>query len=169
MKANFLSEQQEGVTEDKVSASTAAKDEVASEITDTREHIQSQVRSRPGKKSQQKSRKKNLIVREKDERLHTTTTFMAENKSYQLDDFQFNSLKFGEIVALMYSARKVSREMQTINKVKIPHMLLEDMKWTVRRAEAQPVVKLVVINILSLLLHFIVLYSSDIIQYIIKR
>ena len=94
---------------------------------------------------------------------------MAENKSYQSDDFQFNSLKFGEIVALMYSARKVSREMQTINKVKIPHMLLEDMKWTVRRAKAQPVVKLVVINILSLLLHFIVLYSSDIIQYIIKR
>ena len=76
---------------------------------------------------------------------------MAENKSYQSDDFQFNSLKFGEIVALIYSVRKVSREMQTINKVKIPHMLLEDMKWTVRRAEAQPVVKLVVINILSLL------------------
>ena len=132
LEVDILSDQQEGIPEGKVSPNTAAKDEVASEIADTTDHIQPQVRSRPGKKSRQKSRKKNLIVREKDERLHTTTTFMAENKSYQSDDFQFNSLKFGEIVALMYSARKVSREMQTINKVKIPHMLLEDMKWTVR-------------------------------------
>ena len=72
------------------------------------------------------------------------TTFMAENKSYQPDDFQFNSLSFGEIAALMYSARKVSREMQAINKVKIPHMLQENMKWIVRRAESQPVIRLAV-------------------------
>ena len=101
MKANFLSEQQEGVTEDKVSASTAAKDEVASEIADTTDHIQSQVRSRPGRKSRHKPRKKKLGVRGKDERLDITT-FMADDKSYQPCDFQLNSLSFGEVAALVF-------------------------------------------------------------------
>ena len=56
----------------------------------------------------------------------------------------FNSLSFGEVAALMYSARKVTKEMQSINKVKIPHMLKQDMKWIVRRAESQPVIRLAV-------------------------
>ena len=53
-----------------------------------------------------------------------------------------NSLSFGEVAALLYSARKVTREMQSINKVKIPHMLKENMKWIVRGAKSQPVIKL---------------------------
>ena len=72
------------------------------------------------------------------------TTFMAEKTSYQPEDFKFNSLSFGEIAALMYSARKVTKEMQNINKVKIPHMLLENLRWTVRGAESQPVIRLAV-------------------------
>ena len=126
-----VSDQPDSIPERTVSASTAAQDMVASE-------------KRSRKRSRHKSRKKNLTVREDDERLDTTTTFMTENKSYQPDDFQFNSLSFGEIAALMYSARKVSREMQAIHKVKIPHMLQENMKWIVRRAESQPVIRLAV-------------------------
>ena len=121
LAANIPSDQQESIPEGKVSASTAAQDKVASEIADTREHTQSQDRSRSGKKSRHKSRKKNLSVREDDD--DVMTTFMAEKTSYQPQDFKFNSLSFGEIAALMYSARKVTREMQAINKVKIPHML----------------------------------------------
>ena len=42
-----------------------------------------------------------------------------------------NSLSFGEVAALLYSVKKVTREMQSINKVKIPHMLKENMKLIV--------------------------------------
>ena len=70
---------------------------------------------------------------------------MAETNSYQPEpgDFQLNSLSFGEVAALLYSARKVTREMQSINKVKIPHMLKENMKWIVMGAESQPVMKFI--------------------------
>ena len=101
LEADILSDQQELIPEGKVSASTAAKDEVASEIADTTDHIQSQVRSRPGRKSRHKPRKKKLGVRGKDERLDITT-FMADDKSYQPCDFQLNSLSFGEVAALMF-------------------------------------------------------------------
>lgn len=67
---------------------------------------------------------------------------MAETNSYEPGYFQLNSLSLGEVAALLYNARKVTREMQSINKVKIPHMLKENMKWIVRGAESQPVIKL---------------------------
>ena len=119
-----LSDQQENIPEGKV--------KVASEIVDTKVPVLSQDKCRFGKKSRHKSRKKTLGIREQDDWLKTNKTFMAEDKSYQPEDFQFNSLSFGEVAALMYSARKVTREMQSINKVKIPHMLQQDMKWIVR-------------------------------------
>ena len=112
-----------------------------SEIVDSQAHIQSQGKSRSRRRSQKKSRRKTPGVPEQGDRLNT---FMAENQSYQPEDFMFNSLSFGEVAALMYSARKVTKEMQSINKVKIPHMLKQDMKWIVRRAESQPVVRLAV-------------------------
>ena len=54
------------------------------------------------------------------------------------------SVTFGEVAALLYCAKKVTRELQAINKVKIPHMLQENMKWVVRGAESQPVIRLAV-------------------------
>ena len=90
---------------------------------------QSQVKSGSRRRSRKKSKKKIHVVQEED-----NTRFMTETKSYQQDDFKFNSLSFGEIAALMYSARKVTRELHSINKVKIPHMLQENMKWVVRGA-----------------------------------
>ena len=54
------------------------------------------------------------------------------------------SVTFGSVVALLYCAKKVTRELQSINKIKIPHMLREDLKWIVRRAESQPVIRLAV-------------------------
>ena len=118
-----------------VSVSTP-QSKVSSEISVTKVHTQSQVKR---KRSRKKSKKKTHTVQEEDK-----TRFMTETKSYQPGDFQFNSLSFGEIAALMYSARKVTRELQSVNKVKIPHMLRENMKWVVRGAESQPVIRLAV-------------------------
>ena len=112
LAANIPSDQQESIPEGKVSASTAAQTKVASEIGDTKIHSQSQDKYRSGKKSRHKPRKKTLSVEEQDERLQTSNTFMAEDKSYQPEDFHLNSLSFGEIAALMYSARKVTKEMR---------------------------------------------------------
>ena len=125
-------------TEETVNVSTT-QIKVPSEISATTVNIQSQVKSGSRRRSRKKSKKKIHVVQEED-----NTRFMTETKSYQQDDFKFNSLSFGEIAALMYSARKVTREMQTINKVKIPHMLQEDLKWVVRGAESQPVIRLAV-------------------------
>ena len=92
-------------------------------------------------RSGRRTGKRTLSVRE-EEKLNTA--FISEEKSYKPDDFKLMTVTFGEIAALQYCMRKVTRELQSINKVKIPHMLREDMKWIVRRAESQPVIRLAV-------------------------
>ena len=72
------------------------------------------------------------------------TAFISEDKSFKPDDFKLMSVTFGEVAALLYCARKVTRELQSINKVKVPHMLRENLKWIVRGAESQPVIRLAV-------------------------
>ena len=47
-------------------------------------------------------------------------------------------LCLGEIAALRYCMEKVSKEVQQINKVKIPHMLYEQLRWIVSRPQPPP-------------------------------
>ena len=124
-EVDSICDRRESNPKETVSVSTT-QSKVSSEISDTKVHIQSQVKR---KRSRKKSKKKTHTVQEED-----TSRFMTETQSYHPDDFKFNSLSFGEIAALMYSARKVTRELHSINKVKIPHMLQENMKWVVRGA-----------------------------------
>ena len=69
-------------------------------------------------------------------------TAFVEERNNQPENFQCNSLTFGEIAALRYSVMKVSQELRSINKVKIPHMLQENLKWVIRKAESQPMIKM---------------------------
>ena len=47
-------------------------------------------------------------------------------------------LCFGEIAALRYCMQKVSKEVQQINKVKIPHMLYDQLRWIISRPQPPP-------------------------------
>ena len=61
------------------------------------------------------------------------TPFVAEEAHMMNVD-----LCFGEIAALRYCMEKVSKEVQQINKVKIPHMLYEQLRWIVSRPQPPP-------------------------------
>ena len=88
----------------------------------TKAHIHTPDKSR----FRRKSWKKTLGTQEENK------TFMAETNSYQPEpgDFQLNSLSFGEVAALLYSARKVTREMQSINKVKWRYLTCWRRTWS---------------------------------------
>ena len=92
-------------------------------------------------RSGRRTGKRTLSVKEEET---LNNAFIAEEKSYKPDDFKLMSVTFGEIAALMYCMKNVTKEMKSINKVKIPHMLQEETQWVVRRAESQPVVRLAV-------------------------
>ena len=55
---------------------------------------------------------------------------------------EINSISFGELAALRYSMGKISREMQLINKVKVPHMLFDQLKWVTSHPPAAPFIRL---------------------------
>ena len=66
---------------------------------------------------------------------------------FVLDDANENQmmnvdLGFGEIAALRYCMTKVSKEVQQLNKVRIPHMLYDQIRWAVSRPKPPPNVKL---------------------------
>ena len=109
-EVDSICDRRESNPKETVSVSNA-QSKVSSEISATEVHIQSQVKSGFGKRSRKKSKKKTHTVQEED-----TSRFMTETQSYHPDDFKLKSLTFGEIAALMYSARKVTRELQSINK-----------------------------------------------------
>ena len=88
-----------------------------------------------------RSSKKAHSVREDSVATDHLNTAFVEDMSYKPEDFQCNSLSFGEIAALHYSVKKLTRDLKSINKIKIPHMLQENLKWIVRRAESQPMIK----------------------------
>ena len=97
-EADIISDQQDSNLKGSAGIRSPAQVKVAGEIVDTKAHIQDQDKSRSGRRSRKKSRKKTLVVRE--ERLHSDT-FLSESTSYQPEDFTLNSLTFGEIAALM--------------------------------------------------------------------
>ena len=111
-EVNSICDRKKSNTEETVNVSTT-QIKVSSEISATEVNIQSQVKSGSRRKCRKKVKKKSHTVQEED-----NTRFMTETKSYHPDDFQFNSLTFGEVAALMYSARKVTKELQTINKMR---------------------------------------------------
>ena len=53
-----------------------------------------------------------------------------------------NSVSFGEIAALRYCMEKVSNEVNKINKLKVPHMLHDQLRWTLSHPPPQPFIKL---------------------------
>ena len=53
-----------------------------------------------------------------------------------------NSVSFGEIAGLMYSMEKISSDVNKINKLKVPHMLHDQLKWTLAQPPPQPFIKL---------------------------
>ena len=63
-----------------------------------------------------------------EDNLETATIKLDNDKASDL-----MSVNFGEIAALQYSLAKVRNEIQSINKVKIPHMVYEQLRWIVSR------------------------------------
>ena len=51
-------------------------------------------------------------------------------------------LDLGEVAGLMYCIAKVSREVDRVNKRKVPHMLHEQLEWVIKHPPAQPCIKL---------------------------
>ena len=62
------------------------------------------------------------------------------------NSFSINSVNvgFGELAALNYCVSKVSRELQSIGRVKVPHMLFDNLRWVKSRPPKQPHIKLTV-------------------------
>ena len=48
------------------------------------------------------------------------------------------SVNFGEVAALRYCMSKINNEVQNVNKVKIPHMVYEQLRWIVSRPQRPP-------------------------------
>ena len=51
-------------------------------------------------------------------------------------------LGLGEVAGLLYCIAKVSREVDRVNKRKVPHMLHEQLEWVIKHPPAQPCIKL---------------------------
>ena len=55
---------------------------------------------------------------------------------------RLNSVTLGEMAGLMYCASRVTRQMDSIRKVKVPHMLYEQLEWVLRTPPPQPYLSL---------------------------
>ena len=53
-----------------------------------------------------------------------------------------DSISLGEAAGLMYCIAKVSREVDRVNKVKVPHMLHEQLEWAIKHPPPQPCLRL---------------------------
>ena len=54
------------------------------------------------------------------------------------------SISLGEAAGLMYCIAKVSREVDSVNKMKVPHMLHEQLEWVIKHPPPQPCLRLTV-------------------------
>merc|ERR1711867_54254 len=55
-----------------------------------------------------------------------------------------NSVTLGELAGIMYCASRGTRQMDSIRKVKVPHMLFEQLEWVIRNPPPQPYLSLTV-------------------------
>ena len=53
-----------------------------------------------------------------------------------------DELSFGEIAALRYCISQISKQVQRMNRVKVPHMLYDELKWIISQPPAQPYIRL---------------------------
>ena len=60
------------------------------------------------------------------------------------DTVRLNSISLGEVAGLMYCAARVNREVSKVNKMKVPHMLHEQLEWVVKHPPPQPCLQLTV-------------------------
>ena len=51
-------------------------------------------------------------------------------------------LTFGEIAGLVYGMSQITKEAQRMTKLKVPHMLYSQLKWTISHPPPQPFIKL---------------------------
>ena len=58
------------------------------------------------------------------------------------DSARLNSISLGEVAGLMYCVARVNREVNKVNRLKVPHMLYEELKWTISHPPPQPFIKL---------------------------
>ena len=52
------------------------------------------------------------------------------------------TISVGEAAGLMYCIAKVSREVDSVNKMKVPHMLHEQLEWVIKHPPPQPCLRL---------------------------
>ena len=60
------------------------------------------------------------------------------------DTVRLNSISLGEVAGLLYCAAKVNREVSRVNKMRVPHMLHEQLEWVVKHLPPQPCLQLTV-------------------------
>ena len=58
------------------------------------------------------------------------------------DSVRLNSITLGEVAGLMYCVAKVNREVDRVNKRRVPHMLYEQLEWIVKHPPTQPCLRL---------------------------
>ena len=58
------------------------------------------------------------------------------------DGTRLDPISLGEAAGLMYCLAKVSREVDRVNKVKVPHMLHEQLEWVIKHPPPQPCIRL---------------------------
>ena len=51
-------------------------------------------------------------------------------------------LTFGEIAGLVYGMSQITKEAQRMTKLKVPHMLHDQLRWTLSHPPPQPFIKL---------------------------
>ena len=58
------------------------------------------------------------------------------------DGARSDSVSLGEMAGLMYCLAKVSRDVDRVNKMKVPHMLHEQLEWVIKHPPPQPCIRL---------------------------
>ena len=58
------------------------------------------------------------------------------------DSARLNSMTLGEVAGLMYCAARVNREVSEVNKMKVPHMLHNQLEWAIKHPPPQPCLRL---------------------------
>ena len=58
------------------------------------------------------------------------------------DSARLNSITLGEVAGLMYCVARVNREVNKVNRLKVPHMLYEQLEWVIKHPPPQPCLKL---------------------------
>ena len=57
---------------------------------------------------------------------------------------RLNSITLGEVAGLMYCVARVNKEVSKVNKMKVPHMLHEQLEWVIKHPPPQPCLRLTV-------------------------